>query len=58
MEARKLVVAGSVSARTLADMNRAVNNFKRVMFSRLLTCQMCRIKLNKELKHEQLVYEK
>ncbi|MFR6512552.1 MAG: hypothetical protein ACLUP8_00775 [Ruminococcus sp.] len=29
MEARKLVVAGSVSARTLADMNRAVNNFKR-----------------------------
>ena len=29
MEGRELVVPGSISARTLADMNRAVSNFKR-----------------------------
>ena len=36
MEARKLVVAGSVSARTLADMNRAVSNFKRGNVSQVI----------------------
>ena len=41
LEPRELAVPESISARTLADMDRAVSNFKkRRCFSRLLTCQI------------------
>ena len=49
LEPRELAVPESISARTLANMDRAVSNFKKEKFLQLLTCQIYRIKPNREL---------
>ena len=40
LEPRELAVPESISARTLADMDRAVSNLRKVMFLPLSTCQI------------------
>ena len=40
LEPRELAVPESISARTLADMDRAVSNFKKGDVSPVLTCQI------------------
>lgn len=49
LEPRELSVSKSISARTLADMDRAVSNFKCGDVSTAIDLRICRISLNKVL---------
>ena len=49
LEPRELTVPESISASTLADMDRAASCPRSISPRRLLTCQICRIKLSIEL---------